>query len=119
MAGAPETFEDMRLEILTHDFYEKIKASGRFCWLGLVKGVDTLQRPRLDIYLVERPKGSISGAPLSETIDDLALALRPHTLMNIYFLEGVPASEAQERVEQIIQQDENPGKLIFHEAIEN
>ena len=77
------------------------RQSGRFAWLGVVQGRDTLGHNALVFFLVQIPLESRSASSLAELVDldtpfvTLAMAMRSRFFLQLYYIRDATGTEVE------------------------
>jgi len=108
-------------------FFDAVSSSNRFSWMGLTRCQDELGRTRVGVYLLEhsaqmagRLDGARSAASIAYLFDRLALAVRSHLLLDLYYLDGSRCSceDAEQRLRDACATDPPHREVVWSTAMQ-
>ncbi|OGY07229.1 MAG: hypothetical protein A2694_02350 [Candidatus Blackburnbacteria bacterium RIFCSPHIGHO2_01_FULL_40_17] len=90
-------------------FYQLVRTSERFLWIGMIKSIDDLGRHRLKFCLLEKindtrdsAEHNSGGVSVVPAFDKLVLALWPDFRANLYFASEI--EYAPDQVPQLLKE---------------
>lgn len=103
------------------EFDDLIHRSPAVSWIGMVEGIDSLERPAIDVYLSERTAVSDVDIPtIVDSFSEIIFAVRPelHAYLHLVPDDHLSQADLQAAIDKMCQADTRR-KLIWQEDLIN